>query len=137
MLASMRKSPAQRPGPALAYDAPASFLGRGVSIEGVLEIEGELVISGLVKGRISALKLVIAADGHVEGDIVAREVVIRGRLDGRVFAPTVAVEAGAAIEGRLFHTNITVAQGAHIKGRTPWRPVSYFDTLKQLPEIRE
>ena len=139
MLAAIRRSPAQRPGPEIAQGqitAPASFVGRGVGIQGVLEIEGELVISGLVRGRISALKLVIEADGEVEGDIIARDVVIAGRLTGRVFAPNVAIEAGAQVEGRIFHTNISVAQGARVAGRTPWRPVSYFDTLEQLPEIR-
>jgi len=68
-------------------EAPPSRLGPGVGIQGVLEIDGELVISGLVKGRIAASKLVIAPGGYVEGDIVAREVVISGRLNGRVFAP--------------------------------------------------
>jgi cytoskeletal protein CcmA (bactofilin family) len=139
MLASMRRPPAQRPGPAVAHNeshVPVSFLGRGVVIRGTLEVEGELVIAGPVTGRISALKLVIAAGGHVEGDIVARDVVIAGRLDGRVFAPNVVVEAGAVIEGRIFHTTLTVAEGARVTGRMPWRPVSYFDTLDKLPEVR-
>src|SRR5215216_838371 len=83
-------------------EAPASFLGPGIVIQGVLEIEGELVVSGVVRGRIAALKLVIAAGGYVEGDIVAREVVIAGRLNGRVFAPTVTIEASAEVEGRIF-----------------------------------
>ena len=91
-------------------EAPPSFLGPGVGIQGALEIDGELVVSGLVRGRIAALRLVIAAGGYVEGDIIAQEVVITGRLNGRVFAPTVAIEAGAEVEGRIFHTNITVAQ---------------------------
>ncbi len=117
-------------------EAPPSFLGPGVAIEGALEIQGELVVSGLVRGRIAALRLVIATGGYVEGDIVAHEVVIFGRLNGRVFAPTVAIEASAQIEGRIFHTNVTVAQGARMVGRMPWRPASYFETLDQLPEIR-
>jgi len=117
-------------------DAPPSFVGPGVGIFGVLEINGELVISGVVKGRIAAQKLVIADGGYVEGDIVAREVVITGRLNGRVFAPTVAIEASAEIEGRIFHTNVKVAQGARVVGRMPWRPVSYFETLEELPEMR-
>jgi len=116
--------------------APPSFLGPGVGIEGVLEIEGELVVSGLVKGRIAALKLVIAAGGYVEGDVVAREVVIAGRLNGRVFAPTVSIEASAEVEGKIFHTNIAVERGARVNGRMPWRPVNYFETLDQLPEVR-
>jgi len=116
--------------------APPSFLGPGVGIEGILEIEGELVVSGLVKGRIAALKLVIAAGGYVEGDVVAREVVIAGRLNGRVFAPTVTIEASAEVEGKIFHTNVAVERGARVNGRMPWRPVNYFETLDQLPEVR-
>jgi hypothetical protein len=49
----------------------------------------------------------------------------------------VSIEASAHVEGRLFHTQIAVAQGARLNGRMPWRPVSYFETLDQLPEIRE
>jgi cytoskeletal protein CcmA (bactofilin family) len=139
MLTLTRRSPAQRPGLQSVQDeaeAPPSLLGPGVGISGALEIDGELVVSGVVRGRIAATRLVIAADGYVEGDIIAREVVIIGRLNGRVFAPTVRVEASAEIEGRIFHTNVTVARGARMVGRMPWRPVSYFETLDQLPEIR-
>ena len=117
-------------------ETPPSLLGPDVVIEGVLEIEGELVIYGLVRGRIAALKLVIAEGGTVEGDIVARDVVIAGRLNGRIFAPNVSIEASAEIEGRIFHTNVTVARGARVTARMPWRPVSYFETLDQLPEVR-
>lgn len=139
MLTLTRRSEAQRPGGKNAPGevvAPPSFLGPGVGVQGELEIEGDLVISGLVRGRIAALKLTIAAGGYVEGDVIAREVVIAGHLNGRVFAPTVSVEATAEIEGRLFHTHITVAQGARMTGRMPWRPINYFETLEELPEIR-
>src|SRR5579883_2404998 len=94
------QSPVQGPGPNSAYavaDAPASFLGPGVGIQGVLEIDGELVVSGPVKGRIAALKLVIGPTGFVEGDVIAREVIISGRLNGRVFAPNVSIEASAEV----------------------------------------
>ena len=139
MLTSAHRSAADRPGRnALRgeVEAPPSFLGPGIRIQGTLEIDGELVVSGLVRGRITALRLVIAADGYVEGDIIAREVVIAGRLNGRVFAPTVSIEAGARIEGRIFHTHLTVAKGARVVGRMPWRPPSYFENLEKLPEVR-
>ena len=141
MLTMARRTPVQGTGPKFAHghlaDAPPSFVGARVGIRGVLEVDGELVVSGLVQGRIAAVKLVIAAGGVVEGDVVAHEVVITGRLIGRVFAPTVAIEDGAVIEGRIFHTNVTVARGARVSGRMPWRPISYFETLTTLPEVRE
>jgi cytoskeletal protein CcmA (bactofilin family) len=139
MLTMARRTQAPRPGHNIVQveaGEPPTFLGHGVAVHGVLEIDGELVVSGRVIGRITARRLVIAADGYVEGDIIAGEVVIAGRLNGRVFAPTVAIEESAEIEGRIFHTNVTVARGAHVIGRMPWRPLSYFETLDELPEVR-
>ena len=139
MLTMARRTPAPRQGHNIAQieaEEPPTFLGHGVAVHGALEIDGELVVSGRIIGRISARRLVIAADGYVEGDIIAGEVIIAGRLNGRVFAPTVAIEDGAEVEGRIFHTNVTVARGAHVTGRMPWRPLSYFETLDQLPEVR-
>jgi cytoskeletal protein CcmA (bactofilin family) len=141
MLTLARRNPVQstglKPAHSLRADAPPSFVGSRVNIRGVLEVDGELIVSGLVQGRIAAVKLVIGAGGLVEGDVIAHEVVITGRLIGRVFAPTVAIEDGAEIEGRIFHTNVTVARGARVSGRMPWRPISYFETLTTLPEVRE
>ena len=139
MLTMARRTSAPRQGHNIAQleaEEPPTFLGHGVAVHGVLEIDGEIVVSGRVIGRITARRLVIAADGYVEGDIIAGEVIIAGRLNGRVFAPTVAIEDGAEIEGRIFHTNVTVARGAHVIGRMPWRPLSYFETLDELPEVR-
>jgi cytoskeletal protein CcmA (bactofilin family) len=117
-------------------ELPPSYLSSGLRIRGVLEAECELTLGGTIVGRIAALKLVIAPGGRVEGDIVAREVVIGGFLKGRVFAPTVTVAETAHIEGRLFHHTISVARGAHFDGRMPWRPINYFETLDQLPETQ-
>jgi cytoskeletal protein CcmA (bactofilin family) len=138
MVTSAHRYAAQRSGHDSLRDAAEapSFLGPGVGIRGALEINGELVISGRVKGHIAAFRLVIAADGYVEGDIVARDVVIFGRLNGRVFAPNVSIEASAVIDGRIFHTDVTVAKGARVDGRMPWRPSNYFENLNKLPEVR-
>ena len=135
MFALSRRSDA-RTAPARGIELPPSYLGSSLSIRGVLEAECELTVSGRVFGRIAALKLVISPGGHVEGDIVAREVVIGGYLKGRVFAPTVTVDETAYVDGRLFHHTISVARGAHFDGRMPWRPISYFETLDQLPETQ-
>jgi cytoskeletal protein CcmA (bactofilin family) len=139
MLTLAGRTPVQSPGLNTVHAevaAPPSFLGPGVGVQGVLEIDGELVIAGQVRGRIAALKLVIASGGCVEGDVIAQEVVINGRLNGRVFSPTVAIEASAEVEGRIFHTTISVERGARVSGRMPWRPISYFENLDKLPEIR-
>ena len=127
----------RRPDTRSARDSGAvsvSRLGKGVKVRGILEIEGELVVSGQIFGRVAALKVTIMPDGYVEGDIVAREVVIGGKLEGRVYAPTVLVEVTAQVTGKLFHHTIEVVRGARVDGRTPWRPVNFFENLDHLPE---
>ncbi len=115
---------------------PPSQVGKALKVTGTLDTEGELYVHGTVTGRINALRLVLGTHGSVEGDVVARDVHIEGRLNGRIFALNVTVESTAHVTGRIFHNTVTVAKGAHIDGRMPWRPPSYFETLTQLPETR-
>jgi cytoskeletal protein CcmA (bactofilin family) len=133
MFASQRRTDA-RPAPARSAPEPASHLGTAIDVSGTLDATGDLHIHGHVTGRINADRLIIEANGFVEGDIVANDVRIAGKLVGRVFAPTVLIDATADITGRIFHTHVTAARGHKLEGRMPWRPVSYFETLDQLPE---
>lgn len=114
----------------------ASILGKALTIKGVLDTVGDLYIHGNVIGRINTDYLVLGINGYVEGDVVARNVCIAGRLIGRIFAINVMLDSSANVTGRIFHNTITIAKGARIDGRMPWRPPNYFDALKQLPEAR-
>jgi cytoskeletal protein CcmA (bactofilin family) len=116
---------------------PVSRLGSALTVRGQLDTDGELHVHGNIQGRINAGTLVVASDGYVEGDIVARDVHIIGRLNGRIFAVNVTLASSADVTGRVFHNTVTVERGARIDARMPWRPPSYFETLDQLPETRE
>jgi cytoskeletal protein CcmA (bactofilin family) len=113
-----------------------SELSRGLTAVGLLECDGALFVHGKVRGRINTDQLVVGLNGFVEGDVVAREVSIAGQLHGRVFAHSVTLEASANVTGRLFHHIVTVAKGARFDGRMPWRPINYFESLDQLPEVQ-
>ena len=115
---------------------PASQLGCGISVRGDLNTEGELHIHGRVRGFILADRLILGADGDVEGDIVARDVHISGRVNGRVFALNVMLDSSADVTGRIFHHTVAVARGARIDARMPWRPLNFFETLDHLPETQ-
>jgi cytoskeletal protein CcmA (bactofilin family) len=117
-------------------DLPVSHLERALTVSGRLESVGEVHIHGTIKGRIDADRLVIAADGSVEGDIVANDVRIAGRMNGRIFALKVTLEVTARVAARIFHNSVTIASGAHFEGRMPWRPPQFFESLEQLPETQ-
>ena len=116
--------------------ALTSHLSKALTIKGDLESDGEVVIHGNVSGQVCADRLVVGVSGCMEGDIIARDVRIEGRLSGRIFALNVTLDSAAEVTGRIFHNTITVAKGARIDARMPWRPPSYFETLEQLPEAR-
>lgn len=113
-----------------------SHLSKTMVVRGDLESDGEVYIHGSVLGQVCADRLVVGASGYMEGDIIARDVRIEGRLAGRIFALNVTLDSEAEVTGRIFHNTITVAKGARIDARMPWRPPSYFETLEQLPEAR-
>jgi cytoskeletal protein CcmA (bactofilin family) len=115
---------------------PKSHIGTGLTITGNLETDGELHVHGKVQGSLCVDRLVLAANGEVDGDIVARDVHICGRVNGRVFALNVVLDSTADIKGRIFHHTVEVARGARIDARMPWRPLNFFETLDQLPETQ-
>ena len=118
-------------------DAPEpdiSMLGRALKIRGTLDTLCEVHVFGRVVGRINAGRLVLGLGGYVEGDIVAKEVLLCGRFEGRIFAFNVTIAPSAVLKGRVFHHTITVAKEAQIEGRMPWRPINFFETLGELPK---
>jgi cytoskeletal protein CcmA (bactofilin family) len=117
-------------------ELPVSHLGKALTVRGILATDGELQVHGSVLGRINADRFVLAVDGYVEGDVLAREAEIGGRFTGRIYAMSVALGSSAEITGRVFHHNVTVAKGAKIDGRMPWRPLNFFESLKQIPEAQ-
>jgi cytoskeletal protein CcmA (bactofilin family) len=120
----------------LPSDDGQSRLLPGLTIDGHLEVDGEIYIDGTVNGRIDGVIVIIGPQGIVVGDIVAREVRIEGTLEGRTFAHHVSITQTARVTGRVFHHTISVDKGARIDARMPWRPLNYFETLDQLPETR-
>lgn len=136
MLASPRRILAKPPPGREGENLPVSELGLALKISGVLDTDGEVRVHGSIVGRINADRLVIGPDGYVEGDVVAREVRIEGRMTGRIFAFDVVLESSADVTGRIFHHTVTVARGARIDGRMPWRPLNYFESFEQPPETQ-
>ena len=117
-------------------ELPMSHLARSLTVRGILDTDGEVHVQGRVLGQINADRLVLGVEGYVEGDVIARDVHILGRLKGRVFAYNVTLDSSADITGRIFHHTVTVEKGAKIDGRMPWRPLNFFESFEQPPEAQ-
>jgi cytoskeletal protein CcmA (bactofilin family) len=77
--AAQPKKPAGRNG------AP-SIISSDLSVTGTLASAGDMQIDGSIDGDVRCANLVVGESATVKGEIVAEEVVVRGRVEGSIRA---------------------------------------------------
>ncbi len=105
------------PGSVAAKPKPAaSVLSSDLVIKGNLKTTGDLQIEGMVDGDIRAHLLTVGEGATVKGEIVADDVVVNGRIIGRVRGLKVRLTSSARVEGDIIHKTIAIESGAHFEG---------------------
>jgi len=96
----------------------ATIIGQGITIEGEVTSEDEVVVGGVVRGKLSIEgQLTIESEGVVEADIGAQSVSIGGSVTGNVTASErVDLLAGGRLVGDVKAARLTIADGASFKG---------------------
>jgi len=96
--------------------ATPSILSGDVKIEGDVVSEGELHISGSIKGDVVARKLILAEGGSITGTVEADVAVIAGNLAGRLTATSVTLSGTAHVVADIVHVSLLIEQGAVFEG---------------------
>jgi cytoskeletal protein CcmA (bactofilin family) len=100
-----------------------TLVGKNVSVQGDISFFGGLHIDGRVIGSVRApadadASLSVSEEGVIEGSVVARNVVLNGRVNGDIMASgRVILGAKARVRGDVHYGAIEMAQGAEISGR--------------------
>ena len=97
-------------------------------VEGRLVCHGPACLSGKVTGSIEANDILIIDEGAViEANVSGKEVVIHGKVLGKITASeSVYLSASAVFLGELISPNIEMEEGARFEG-----------TSKMAPHLRE
>ncbi len=95
---------------------PASTLSSDLLITGNLKTSGDINVEGQVDGDIRAHLLTVGEGATVKGEVVADDVVINGRIVGRVRGLKVRLTSTARVEGDIIHKTIAIESGAHFEG---------------------
>ena len=95
-----------------------STVGPGVSINGRISGDDELLVHGTVEGTIALEDtLTVEDDGTVVADIDADNIVIRGSLEGEVVArQAIELVEGCLVTGNLRAPRIIIEEGARFQG---------------------
>lgn len=95
---------------------PASQLSPDLHITGNLKTSGDIQIEGTVDGDIRAHLLTVGEGATVNGECVADDVVVNGRIVGTVRGLKVRLTSTARVEGDIIHKTIAIESGAHFEG---------------------
>ena len=99
-----------------AQKAPPSVLSADLNIKGNLKTAGDIQIEGTVDGDIRAHLLTVGEGATVKGECVADDVIVNGRVVGRVRGLKVRLTSTARVEGDIIHKTIAIESGAHFEG---------------------
>ena len=116
-----------QPPPAAAASAPSpvssahtsATLGHSVVIKGDLTGQEDLMIEGRVEGTIESKQhsVVIGQQAEVKAKILAKDVVVLGKVVGDISASTkIEIRPQGRVEGDLVAPAVAIAEGATFRG---------------------
>ena len=97
----------------------AACVTQGIKIKGDLTGSEDLFIDGQVEGSITFTNSVVTVgpNSKVKAEINAREVIVRGRVEGKVTGTEkIQVWSSARIQGDMKSERIAVEEGAELHG---------------------
>jgi cytoskeletal protein CcmA (bactofilin family) len=96
----------------------STVIGAGIIIEGEIVTDEDVVVVGVVRGKVSAKEAVTIQQGAtVEADVAGGSLAVAGTLTGNITSTDrVDLQAGARVVGNVKAARVTIADGAQFKG---------------------
>ncbi len=95
-----------------------AYIDEGMEITGDIRARNPVRIDGKIKGNVySSSDVIIGIKGSVEGKVFGKELIISGRVKGKVLArERVNLEASARLEAEIITPILSIKDGAIIRG---------------------
>ena len=96
-----------------------AWLGPGIQVKGQISGDEDLHVDGKVEGPITlgGHRLTVGASAEVASEIVAREVVVQGKVHGDLRArDRIEIKKNGHVTGDLTTARIQIEDGAYFKG---------------------
>ena len=96
----------------------STVIGAGITIEGEVSSEDEVVVQGTIRGKLHGKDRVAIEHGAVvEADVTSGPLTVAGTVTGNITShDRVDLQSGARVIGNVKATRITIADGAQFKG---------------------
>jgi cytoskeletal protein CcmA (bactofilin family) len=117
-------------GKSQSFDSSSSFLdssraaatiGQGIRIKGEVSGTEDLFVDGFVEGKLNLAAdccLTIGPNGSVKADLVAREIIVRGKVEGKIIArDKLQIGSTGEITGEVQTGRLAIEDGATLRGK--------------------
>lgn len=104
---------------AMGRDDAMANIGKSIAIKGDLTGQEDLVIEGKVEGKVDLPQneLTIGANGQVQADVHAKNVLVVGKVAGNVSATErVEIQSTGVVDGDVRAPRLVVQEGARLNG---------------------
>jgi cytoskeletal protein CcmA (bactofilin family) len=98
----------------------AACISQGIKIKGEVTGSEDLFVDGHVDGKLNLTNgsLTIGPNGYVKADVTAREVIVRGRVDGKVSGrDKVQLWSTGQVTGEVQTDRLAIEDGATLRGK--------------------
>jgi cytoskeletal protein CcmA (bactofilin family) len=95
-------------------------ISQGIRIKGEVTGSEDLFVDGVVDGKLNIVNgsLTIGPNGSVKADVSAREVIVRGKIEGNVTArEKVALWSTGQVTGEVRTDRLAIEDGALLRGK--------------------
>jgi len=98
----------------------STIIGPDAVVIGEIKAKATIRVDGKIEGNVdTTANLTIGKDGEVVGDINAKDIVVGGKIAGRLIASgKVILEAKSTLNGDLKTSRLIVEEGATFNGRS-------------------
>ena|SRR5256885_4022578 len=127
--------PSLEPARSKDFASEMAHIGKSVIIRGELSGSEDLYLDGEVEGNISLTdhNLIVGPNGRVRANVVAKDVVVHGKVDGNVQGhDRVELKKSAVLSGDISTQRIVIEDGAFFKGAIDIRKEGKSETKREM-----
>ena len=100
------------------FSPAINMIGSGTIITGDIQSKGDIRVDGTLKGSINTEgKVVLGANGTIEGDVVCQDADISGTINAKItVSKLLSLKATARLNGDIVTSKLSIEPGATFTG---------------------
>src|SRR5205809_7731907 len=99
----------------------AASISQGIRVKGEVTGTEDLFVDGFVEGKLNLTSnccLTVGPNGNVKADLNAREIIVRGKVEGKVIArDKLQIGSTGQITGEVQTNRLVIEDGATLRGK--------------------